>query len=145
MLDNHAEAGEGGGSQTRSDMTVAVAVGVSFALIYVGLAARHLLGGDAGEFALIAGVGGYAHPPGYPLYSIFLSLVGRLPVSSAAHEAAMATALIGAVATGVLYLACRRWGASRMGALFGVVVFGLALALLYDSVHDTKSGIRNEE
>jgi hypothetical protein len=112
--------------QAWGDRVWAALIAVGFAVVYLVTAARHLLGGDPGEFAVVAGSGGFAHPPGYPLYSMYLAGAAGLPISSAAHEAAMATALLGAAALGVLYLGARAWGASRFGALFGVLLFGLA-------------------
>lgn len=44
--------------------------------LYAGSASRHLLGGDNGEFLTIAALGGLAHPPGYPFYSVYLRPFG---------------------------------------------------------------------
>ena len=101
-------------------------IALGFALLYMGTAAGHVLGGDAGEFAVVGATGGYAHPPGYPVYSLYLALFGGLPLSTPAHEAALATGVIGAAAVGLLYLALRAWNASRFGALLATLVFGLA-------------------
>lgn len=113
-------------NQSGGDGWWAALIAVGFGVVYLATAARHFLGGDPGEFAVVAGSGGFAHPPGYPLYSMYLAAVAGLPISSAAHEAAMGTALLGAAAVGVLYLAARAWGASRFGALFGGLLFGMA-------------------
>jgi hypothetical protein len=108
------------------DRRAGALIGLGFALLYLSTATRHMLGGDAGEFAVVGATGGYAHPPGYPVYSLYLALFGRLPLSTPAHEAALATGLLGAAAVGLLYLALRAWHASRFGALLATLVFGLA-------------------
>lgn len=99
---------------------------VAFALLYVSTAARSFLGGDSGLFAVIYADGGYAHAPGYPLYSGYLRALSWLPATSPAHGASIATALVGAAAVAVLYAAARRWGLGRTASLFGAVSFGLA-------------------
>ena len=108
------------------DLRGGAIVAGAFACVYLVTSARHFLGGDAGEFATIAGAGGYAHPPGYPIYSLYLWVTSLAPFSSAAHEAAMATGLLGAMAVGLFYLAMRAWRLSRVAAGFGAILFGLA-------------------
>lgn len=104
----------------------ALLLAAAFACVYLATSARHFLGGDPGEFATIAGAGGFAHPPGYPIYSLYLWLASLLPVSSPAHEAAMATALLGACAVGLFFLALRAWRVPPLPATFGAALFGLA-------------------
>lgn len=105
-----------------------------FAVVYVLTAARTFLGGDSGLFATIFADGGYAHPPGYPLYSAYLNAMEWLPANSPAHGASIATALIGAAAVAWFYAAARRWGAGTFGAAFGTIAFGLAAQVwLYHS------------
>lgn len=88
--------------------------------------AAHLQGGDAGEFALIAHTGGYAHPPGYPLYSMYLQLARFIPFTSAAHAASVATAVLGAISVALTYIAARCWRRSRLTSVLAAVCFGLA-------------------
>jgi hypothetical protein len=83
---------------------------------YLFTAARHVLSGDNGEFAALAVTGGVAHPPGYPLYVLYLRCLSWLPAAEPAHRAALATALLGA---GTIYLfqrAAVAWGASSLAA-----------------------------
>ncbi len=131
LVEDVIEVSDGRDDQRGREWRVAAGLVVMFAGVYVATAARHLLGGDAGEFATVAGTGGYAHPPGYPIYSMYLAGAAKLPISTVAHEAAMATALVAAAAVGVLYLALRTWGAGRFGAAFGAVLFGLAPEIWY--------------
>jgi len=98
----------------------------AFAVLYVSTAANVFLGGDSGLFALIYADGGYAHAPGYPLYSAYLRVLSWVPAANPAHGASMATAVVVAAAVAVLYAAARRWGLGRVASLFGAVSFGLA-------------------
>ncbi len=91
--------------------------------IYLATAARHVLGGDNGEFATLYAEGGVAHPSGYPLYTLYLRALSWLPGVSPAHGAALATALLGVAVAAALYTACRAWGASPAGAAFAAVVY----------------------
>jgi len=104
----------------------APAVFALFAVLYIATAATTLLGGDAGEFAVIFADGGTAHPPGYPLYSMYLRAFSWLPLESPAHGASVATALLGAAAVALLYAAARAWGCDRMESTFGTLAVGLA-------------------
>ena len=93
---------------------------------YVGSAMRFVGGGDTGEFATMLAQGGVPHPPGYPLYVLYLRALSWLPTSSAAHAAAVATALLGAGTVLGLLLACTSWGASVPAAAVAGVVFALS-------------------
>lgn len=104
----------------------APAVFALFAVLYVATAATRMLGGDAGEFAVIFADGGSAHPPGYPLYSMYLRAFAWLPFDAPAHGASAATALLGAAAVGFLYAAARAWGCDRLESIFALLTAGLA-------------------
>src|SRR4051812_32104974 len=84
----------------------AFATALAFALplaAYLTTAARTVQGGDAGEFALLGNLGGVAHPPGYPLYSLLARLGAALPTGGAFFRVAVVSALCGATATAVLF------------------------------------------
>lgn len=83
------------------------------AVAYFATCARHVLGGDNGEFATLFAQGGVAHPPGYPLYVLWLRLLHFIPASSPAHGAALSTAILGVATVPMLQLACRAWGVRR--------------------------------
>ncbi|MFB6263674.1 MAG: protein O-mannosyl-transferase family [Bradymonadaceae bacterium] len=99
---------------------------VAFAALYGFSAAPHPLGGDAALFATIFADGGYAHPPGYPLYSLYLMATSWLPAASPAHGASIATSFLGVGAVVLLHDAARRWGLSRFAAAVAAVSFGIA-------------------
>jgi len=93
-------------------------------LLYVLTAARHYVGGDQAIFVTVALDGGYAHAPGYPLYSMYLYATnwGDNPWLATS----IATAVLGALAAGVLYRAMLAWGVQSSVAIFGVLIFALA-------------------
>src|SRR5580692_6583945 len=78
---------------------------------YAWLAPAYIVDGDNAEFCTLGAVGGVPHPSGYPLYVLWLRATSWLPAGSAAHRAALATAVLGAAAVVVLHAACRAWGA----------------------------------
>jgi len=99
---------------------------------YLSLASPHVLGGDVGEFAALAARGGVAHPPGYPLFILILRVFSGLASSSSVLGAARVTAAMGALAAGVLYLACRSWGCSPEASLVAATLYASSpLAWLY--------------
>jgi hypothetical protein len=89
-------------------------------------ATRFVGGGDSGEFATMLAQGGVPHPPGYPLYVLYLRAMCWLPASSPAHAAALATALLGAAAVLAVMLACTSWGASVPAAAAAGAVFAFS-------------------
>jgi hypothetical protein len=108
------------------DIAVEGCLFVGTLALYVATAARHVQGGDAGEFALITHGGGFAHPPGYPLFSLYLQGFGTIPGLTAAHAGAIATSLLGAAAVAATYWAARRWRRSVFASLVCALGFGLA-------------------
>ncbi len=102
---------------------------VGAAVLYLSTSSSVVLGGDNGEFSAIAAAGGVAHPPGFPLYTIYLRSLSWLPSLSPAHNASLATALLGTASVAVLYLAAVAWGARRGPAALAVGI--LASSPLY--------------
>ena len=96
------------------------------AVIYAATLSTTVLGGDAGEFATLAGGSGVAHPPGYPLYTLLLRLLGSVPVASPAARASFLTALMGMGAAGALFRAALAWGAEPLAAGVAVVLWAFA-------------------
>jgi len=96
-------------------------VGVTL-LLYAVVAPSTILGGDNAEFATLGATGGVAHPSGYPLYVLYLRAFAWLPLEPA-HAAALATALLGALQIGLLFAACRAWGARAGAAAISVAIY----------------------
>ncbi|HEY5951446.1 MAG TPA: DUF2723 domain-containing protein [Kofleriaceae bacterium] len=91
--------------------------------IYVYVAPPFIVDGDNAEFATLSATGGVAHPPGYPLYVLYLRAMSWLPGQTAAHTAALATALLGALTVFAIHGACRAWGARPMSAALATALF----------------------
>lgn len=105
------------------------------AALYLATAARPVLGGDNGEFASLMVQGGVAHPTGYPLYTLYLRAMSWLPVESASHAAALATAGLGVLAVAAMRWACRAWGCSRQSATLAASLIGVTGLMWKLSTH----------
>ncbi len=105
-------------------------VGIATFVFYAWLAPTHIVDGDNAEFSTLAHVGGIAHPPGYPLYVLWLRATSWLPAASPAHAAALATAILGSLSIVVLHAACRAWGARPIAATLTVAVFAAGSEVL---------------
>ena len=99
-------------------------------VLYVVLAPQHVVDGDNAEFASLSVTGGAAHPPGYPLYVLWLRALSWLPFASPAHTAAAATGVLGAASALVLHAACRAWGARALAATLAVAIFATGPVVL---------------
>jgi len=97
---------------------------------YCVLASPFIVDGDNAELATLGAVGGRAHPPGYPLYVLWLRAWSWLPGQTPAHTAALATAMLGAAALLALHAACRAWGARPLAASIAVAVYAAAPVIL---------------
>jgi hypothetical protein len=96
------------------------------AVVYAATLATEVLGGDAGEFATLAGGPGVAHPPGYPLYTMLLRLLDFVPIASPAARASFLTALMGMGGAVALFRAALAWGAEPLAAGVAVVFWAFA-------------------
>lgn len=96
------------------------------AVVYVATSARTILGGDNGELCAVASAGGVAHPPGYPLYVLWLRALAWLPATSPAHAAAIATAILGVFAIRAMQVAARAWGASPLSSAFVSAIYAFS-------------------
>lgn len=97
---------------------------------YVWLAARYPVDGESAEFATLSVTGGAAHPPGYPLYVLWLRALSWLPGASPAHTAALATVVLAVAGFACLHAACRAWGARPVAATLTVAMFAAAPVVL---------------
>ena len=79
---------------------------LAIAILYAWLAPSYFVDGESAEFSALAVAGGAAHPPGYPLYVMWLRAMAWLP-GTPAHAAALATVVLGVAACAVLHAACR--------------------------------------
>jgi len=98
--------------------------------VYLALASPQIVAPDNAEFATLGALGGVAHPSGYPLYVLWLRAWSWLPGRTAAHTAALATAIVGGLTLTVLHAACRAWGARPGAATLAVAIVGAAPLVL---------------
>ena len=89
--------------------------------------------GDAAKFSFVGKVLGTPHAPGYPLYVMVSYLFSCVPLGTLAHRMNGLSALLGAVAVALVYLASRRAGAGRAAAA------AMALACGFGDAFWTKS------
>ena len=75
-----------------------VPVAVAALVVYSALASPHIVDGDNAELATLGAIGGRSHPPGYPLYVLWLRAWSWLPGATPAQTTALATAILGALA-----------------------------------------------
>lgn len=94
--------------------------------LYALTAARSVQGGDTGEFGTIGMLGGVAHPPGYPLYTLLARGASHIPFGPAFWRIAMASALCGAAACAVLLHLLLRVTGKLEASLVAALAFGLS-------------------
>jgi hypothetical protein len=83
---------------------------------------------DSAMFQFIGRVLGVAHNPGYPLYVLLTHAFSYLPIGSLAYRINLFSALCGAIAVSLTFLASRRLGCGRL------VSAGAALGFAFGSV-----------
>jgi hypothetical protein len=105
---------------------------LAFVVLVTGwlLAPTYFVDGDNAEFSTLSNTGGVAHPPGYPLYVLYLRLTSWIPGESAAHTAARSTAVLAALTVVALHAACRAWGARPWAASSAVAIYAGAPIVL---------------
>jgi hypothetical protein len=104
-----------------------LALFLAFSLVYGAAAPDVYVGGDHAIFAAAAASGGYAFPPGYPLYTMLLRLGGAiLPASNLIHAYDLFTGLLGAGAVAALFAALRWWRVPAPSSLFAAALFGVS-------------------
>ncbi len=92
--------------------------------------------GDTAEFQRVGPTLGLAHSTGYPLYSLLGWLWSHiLPLGTPAWRMNLLSALLAALALGLLPTLAQRLGASAGAALLATVAFGLTLVLWQEATH----------
>ena len=111
---------------SRTDVA-ALAVAVLGPLgLYAATLPRTVVLEDDGLF-LMAGVHlGVAHPPGYPIHTLIVHLFTRLPFGDPTVLGHLSSAVLGALACGVLYCCARLLRASVLPALAAAWLFGVS-------------------
>jgi hypothetical protein len=98
----------------------------ALAMLFYGITVpTGLMGADNAEFATLSVTSGVAHPPGYPLYTLYLRAMSWLPAASTAHAAGLATAALGAGTVAMSFLAVRAYGFGRAVAVLAALAIGV--------------------
>jgi len=114
---------------------VFVAVLLVAAGAYVAMSATTVLWHDHGEYVVVAHRGGVPHPPGYPLYVLWLRALSWLPASTPVATTSLATVLLGVAALGLLYRAVMAFYVARPAAAAAVALFGLSSRAVLSFTH----------
>jgi transmembrane protein TMEM260 (protein O-mannosyltransferase) len=118
----------------RSDKWLAAAATAgAFAIYVVTLAPGLIAITDTPKFQFIGRILGTAHPPGYPLYVLVSYVFGYVPIGSLAYRINLMSAVFGAAACGLTYLAARRLGAGRLVAVLSALTMACGSTVWYVS------------
>lgn len=71
---------------------------------YLFFQTHGLYGGDAGDLASAAYVGGVPHPPGFPLYTFLGYLLTKIPISTIAFRVGLLSSVFSALTLFILFL-----------------------------------------
>lgn len=88
-----------------------------------------IYGGDAGDLVTSAFVGGIAHPPGYPLYSLLGFLLAKIPLSTVAWRVGLISSIFSALTLTVIFHWISRITKSALTAFITASI--LALTYVY--------------
>jgi hypothetical protein len=124
------------------DGVLATAIFAAAMLLYVRTLATTLLLGDSAEYQVLYQTLALAHPTGYPVTILLGHLISLIvPVGSAAYRANLVSAIFGALALALVYLAGRvlggrtlHIGGTRLAALVGPLALGLGQLFWWHSV-----------
>jgi hypothetical protein len=100
---------------THRDAIICLALALGALALYTATLLPGIGSGDTAEFQRVAPTLGVAHPTGYPLYTMLGWLWSRLPLGATpAWRMNMFSACTAALAVGVLFLAARARGQTRV-------------------------------
>ena len=97
--------------------------------IYLFFQSRSIYGGDAGDLVSAVCVGGVAHPPGYPLYTILGRILNFLPFYTPAWRVSLLSSLPAAAVVTLIFLFVWKLTRSRLVGL--VTALSLAFSYLF--------------
>lgn len=101
---------------------VASLVGVLSFILFLLFQAIGISGGDSGDLVTAGFEFGVPHPPGYPLYTMFVWLVTRIPLFTPAWRAALISSIPHAITLVVVYLLTKRLSGSIFAGLFAMLM-----------------------
>ena len=113
--------------RSRSDILLALAVGLAALLVYRLTLAPTVLPADSGEFQFAAPLLGLAHPTGYPLYLLLGKAWTVLaPLGDVASRMNLLSAVLSAAAVGMLYLLGKRLGLGLVPSLLAALTLAFS-------------------
>ena len=101
-------------------------LGVVILGIYIRTLAPTVAGGDSGELITAGYTLGVVHPPGYPLYTLLAKLFTFIPIGTIAWRVNLLSAVCGAAAATLLFLAVARWSRSVWAGLVSASLFAFS-------------------
>jgi hypothetical protein len=104
----------------------AAVLGIAILALYARTLAPTVAGGDSGELITAAYTLGVPHPPGYPLYTLLAKLFTLIPIGTIAWRVNLFSAVCGAGAATLLFLAVARWSGSVWAALASASLFAFS-------------------
>ena len=113
-------------SAFHSNALTTVALGIASFLIYLITVGPTVGGGDSGELITAAYLGGVAHPPGYPLYTLLARIFMWLPVGSIAYRVNLLSASCGSATVVVMALIALRVSKNVPAAIFTAALFAFS-------------------
>ena len=101
-------------------------VGLLLLVVYAMSASRSVMLGDDGIFIMAASTLGTAHPPGYPLHSLFGWIFTYLPLSTVEWRVHFLSGCFGAFTCSMLWLLVKKLTRSSVGAWAAALGLGLS-------------------
>ena len=110
---------------SRSDIWLALLIGLAAFALYVRTLAPSLLWGDSAEFQTLSYTLGMTHPTGYATQIIFGKIFTFIPINNIAYRVNLMSAFFGALAVANTFLIVRMLTASRVAAFSASLVLAL--------------------
>ena len=104
-------------SLSRTDILIALLIGVVALGLYIRTLAPSLLWGDSAEFQTLSYTLGMTHPSGYMTQIMFGKLFTYIPIGNIAYRVNLMSAFFGALAVAETYLIVRLLGGLTVAAL----------------------------
>ena len=102
---------------SRTDILLAIVIGLSALALYIRTLAPSLLWGDSAEFQTLSYTLGVTHPTGYATQIMFGKLFTLIPVNNIAYRVNLMSAFFGALAVACTYVLVILLTGSRIAAI----------------------------
>lgn len=126
--------------QNGGEKVYACLISIFFLLLYIYTQSSSIYGGDAGDLVTAAYVGGVAHPPGYPLYTLFAGLLTKVPLWTVAWRVGLLSSIPAAISLAFIFLTIYKLSRELLASLIATFSLGLTyLMWLYAVVPEVFS------